>query len=73
VRQEVRNLTIMGMQPNQSADQLALIRNLERSARAELRLRWLALEYWKRQAQSSAKVRVFDDTGRVPDNGRKLT
>ena len=35
VRREVRNLTVMGMDPNQTPEQAALIRELERSARAE--------------------------------------
>jgi hypothetical protein len=47
VRREARNLTIMGMDPNQTAEQAALIRQLERSARAETRLRFMALEYSK--------------------------
>ena len=47
VRQEVRNLTVMSIQPHQPLDQLALIKNLERSARAELRLRVMALEHAK--------------------------
>jgi hypothetical protein len=38
VRQEIRNLVVMGLDPNQPPDQASLIRNLERSARAELRL-----------------------------------
>jgi hypothetical protein len=45
VRREVRNLTVMGMDPKQPADQLAVIRELEQSARAEQRLRKMALEY----------------------------
>jgi hypothetical protein len=47
VRREVRNLTVMGMDPNQTAEQAALIKELERSARAEQRLRKLALDYAK--------------------------
>jgi hypothetical protein len=42
---EVRNLTVMGMDPSQPADQLAVIRDLEQSARAEQRLRKKALDY----------------------------
>ena len=45
VRREVRNLTVMGMDPSQPPDQAALIKQLERSARAEMRLRTMALEY----------------------------
>ena len=47
VRREVRNLTIMGMDPNQTTEQTALIKKLERSARAEQRLRKMALDYAK--------------------------
>ena len=35
VRRELRNLAVMGMAPKQPADQLALIKQLEISARAE--------------------------------------
>jgi hypothetical protein len=47
VRREVRNLTVMGMDPNQTAEQAALIKELERSARAEQRLRKIAVDYAK--------------------------
>src|SRR5262245_40705064 len=47
VRREVRNLTVMGMDSSQPADQAALIKELERSARAEQRLRKMALDYAK--------------------------
>jgi hypothetical protein len=47
VRREVRNLTVMGMDPNQTTEQTALIKELERSARAEQRLRKMALDYAK--------------------------
>jgi hypothetical protein len=52
VRQEIRNLVVMGLDPNQPPDQASLIRNLERSARAELRLRVLALRYAEEQGSS---------------------
>jgi hypothetical protein len=45
VRREVRNLTVMGMDPKQPADQLTLIKQLEISARAEQRLRKRGLDY----------------------------
>jgi hypothetical protein len=45
VRREVRNLTVMGMDPSQPPDQMALIKQLEISARAEQRLRKMALDY----------------------------
>ena len=47
VRREVRNLTVMGMDPKQTPEQAALIKELERSARAEQRLRKMALDYAK--------------------------
>ena len=49
VRREVRNLTVMGMDPKQTTEQAALIKELERSARAEQRLRKRALDYAKSQ------------------------
>jgi hypothetical protein len=48
-RQEVRNLTVIGMRPNLSADQRELIHNAERSARAEVKLRIKALRYCREQ------------------------
>jgi hypothetical protein len=42
---EVRNLSVMGMDPSQPADQLAVIKQLEISARAEQRSRKMALDY----------------------------
>jgi hypothetical protein len=53
VRQEVRNLTVMAMNPRYAAE-AARIREMERSARAKVKLRILTLEYWKRQQQSTA-------------------
>src|SRR5262249_51476141 len=47
VRREVRNLVVMGMDPNQPPGQLVIIKQLERSARAELRLRTMALAHCK--------------------------
>jgi len=44
-RQEVRNLIVMGMRPNLTPEKAELIRNLERSARAEAKLRHRHLEY----------------------------
>ena len=59
VRREVRNLTIMGLDPNQTTEQAALIRQLERSARAETRLRFMALEH------SKSKLPLFGCQTRV--------
>ena len=47
MRREVRNLTVMGMDPKQTPEQAALIKELERSARAEMRLRTMALAHAK--------------------------
>jgi hypothetical protein len=49
VRQEVRNLQVMQMRPGQSAEKLKLLSDLERSARAEVKLRVKALAYAKSQ------------------------
>jgi hypothetical protein len=43
VRREIRNLIVMGMNPKQTPQQAALTRDLERSARAKLCLRYVAL------------------------------
>jgi hypothetical protein len=51
VRQEVRSLQVMQMRPGQSARKLRFLADLERSARAEVKLRLKALEYAKSQAQ----------------------
>jgi hypothetical protein len=51
VRQEVRNLQVMQMRPYQSAKKLKLLADLERSARAEVKLRLEALEQARSQAQ----------------------
>ena len=52
VRQEVRNLTVISMRPDQTPEQQALLKNLERSARAELKSRIKALEYAEEYAKS---------------------
>jgi len=52
VRREVRNLTIMGLDPMQPPEQAELIKALERSARAEMRLRSMALGYAKSKPRS---------------------
>ena len=44
-RQEVRNLTVMGMNPMWSPEKRETIKQLERSARAEVKLRQMALDY----------------------------
>jgi hypothetical protein len=48
-RQEVRNLQVMQMLPNQSAEKLKVLSDVERSARAEVKLRVKALEYARKQ------------------------
>jgi hypothetical protein len=58
VRREVRNLTVMGIDPNQRPAQAALIKELERSARTELRLRKMALGHAKRAFGSRGGLMV---------------
>jgi hypothetical protein len=48
-RREVRNLTVIGMRPDVSADQREIIRLLERSARARVKLGQQALQYCREQ------------------------
>lgn len=43
--QEVRNLTVMGMRPDLTPEKRDIIKQLERSARAEVRLRVKALNW----------------------------
>ena len=57
VRREVRNLTVMGMDPKQTPEQAALSKKLEQSARAEMRLRKMALEYAKDQLRCHGQQR----------------
>jgi hypothetical protein len=57
VRREVRNLTVMGMDPKQTPEQAALIKELERSARAEMRLRTMALEHARDELRSQRQQR----------------
>jgi hypothetical protein len=45
-RQEIRNLTVMGMKPGLTLEKKAFLLDLERSARAELKLRHKAIEYY---------------------------
>jgi hypothetical protein len=51
----VRNLTVMGMRPDFSADKRELVRNLERSARAEVKLRIKALQYFQEQQRGKQR------------------
>jgi hypothetical protein len=44
--QEIRNLTIMGMKPGLTSEKKALLLDLERSARAELKRRQKVIEYY---------------------------
>jgi hypothetical protein len=44
-RQEVRDLQVMQMRPGQSANKLKFLAELERSARAEVKLRLKTLQY----------------------------
>lgn len=46
-RQEVHNLQVMAMRPGLPAEKLELLRNMERSARAEVKLRLKAIAYAK--------------------------
>ena len=61
VRREVRNLTVMGLDPSQTTEQTALIKELEGSARAEMRLRTMALEHAKRELRSRERYRRKND------------
>jgi hypothetical protein len=62
VRREVRNLTVMGMDPKQPPDQAALIKDLEQSARVEMRLRSMALAHAKGTQRSHGRQRCNSAT-----------
>ena len=49
-RQEVRNLQVMQMRPGQSAEKLALLWELERLTRAEVKFRLKAINHVKQRA-----------------------
>jgi len=49
-RQEVHNLQVMQMHPGRSAEELKHLAELERSARAEVKLRVKALAYARAQS-----------------------
>jgi hypothetical protein len=51
-RREVRNLVVIGLRPDLPTDQRELIRNLERSARAQVRLLLKALAYHREQQRN---------------------
>jgi hypothetical protein len=53
-RRKVRRFTIGGMRPNLSAGARELAVNMERSARAELKLRFKALQWCREQRRSRA-------------------
>jgi len=55
VRQEVRSLQVLQMRPGQSAKKLALLAYLERSARAEVKLRVKALAYARSQVDKPSR------------------
>jgi hypothetical protein len=65
VRREVRNLTVMGMDPKQPPDQAELIKDLEQSARVEMRLRSMALAHAKVTQRSHGRQRCNSAT-RLP-------
>jgi hypothetical protein len=48
-RREIRNLIVIGMRPDLPEDQRELINNLERSARAQVKLLLKALTYHREQ------------------------
>ena len=60
VHREVRNLTVMSLDPKQPPDQAALIKELEQSARVEMRLRSMAL------AHAKGKLRSHGQKARQP-------
>jgi hypothetical protein len=54
-RQRVRNLTVLGLDGSLSPQQMELVRNLERSARAETKLRQKAAEHSQQSAPAQPR------------------
>jgi hypothetical protein len=52
VRQEVKNLIVLQLRPGQSAERLKFLHDLERSARAETKLRVRALAHYRQQKEA---------------------
>ena len=50
-RQEVRNLQVLALDPSLPPEKAELVRNLERSARAEVKLRQKALAHAKSKSE----------------------
>jgi hypothetical protein len=63
-RQEVRNLQVMQMRPAQSAEKLAHLADLERSARAEVKLRLKALAYARSQLDKPSRSKPAEGEAR---------
>ena len=64
-RQRVADLVVMSLRPDQTPEQLELLSQLERSARAEVRLRRKALDY-SRQQNSPSSRRALRATPALP-------
>jgi hypothetical protein len=63
-RQEVRNLQVLQMRPGQSAEKLRLLADLERSARAEVKLRVKALAYARSQVDKPSRSKPTEGAAR---------
>ena len=58
-RREVRNLQVLGMRPDLPPEKVEFIRRLERSARAEVKLRLKAIEHHKNQLAAARAERYL--------------
>ena len=72
-RQEVQNLTVLGMSPHLTADKAATVRQLELSARSEVKARTMALQYGQspeaqKAAQPAATVQPIPQTVPMPSS-----
>jgi hypothetical protein len=66
-RQEVRNLTVMAMRPNLTPEKAERVRILERSARAEVKLRLTALRYAEKLAAPAVRTGPAERPGARPE------
>jgi hypothetical protein len=75
-RRKLRRLIVIGMRPGHSREQLARIEAAERWYRADVTLRALALEYWRRvqmrPAPRSGSVMTVPEHRKMAESAREL-
>ena len=62
LRKEVRNLVVLGMRPDLLPAEVEFIRNLERSARADVKLLLKAIKHGKERASTFTAATTTQNT-----------